>query len=73
MAEKKVSSENKIVATAGVYDILVRPVISEKSAKLSETLLSSRLTRVITSSRGNPSAIHDSASKVSAGKILFLE
>ena len=37
MAEKKVSSENKIVATAGVYDILVRPVISEKSAKLSES------------------------------------
>lgn len=37
MAEKKVKSENKIVATAGVYDILVRPVISEKSAKLSES------------------------------------
>ncbi len=37
MAEKKVSSEKKIVATAGVYDILVRPVVSEKSARLSET------------------------------------
>lgn len=37
MAEKKVSSEKKVVATAGVYDILVRPVISEKSAKLSES------------------------------------
>ncbi len=37
MAEKKVNTENKIVATAGVYDILVRPVISEKSAKLSES------------------------------------
>ncbi len=35
MAEKKV--ENKIVAGAGIYDILVRPVISEKSAKLSES------------------------------------
>jgi len=37
MAEKKVSSEKKIVATAGVFDILVRPIISEKSAKLSES------------------------------------
>ena len=37
MAEKKVSSEKKVVATAGVYDILVRPIISEKSAKLSES------------------------------------
>ena len=37
MAEKKVSSENKIVATAGIYDILVRPVVSEKSARLSES------------------------------------
>ncbi len=37
MAEKKVSSEKKIVATAGIYDILVCPVISEKSAKLSES------------------------------------
>ena len=37
MAEKKVSSEKKLVATAGVYDILVRPVVSEKSAKMSES------------------------------------
>lgn len=37
MAEKKVSSENKIVATAGVFDMLVRPIISEKTAKLSES------------------------------------
>ena len=36
MAEKKVKSEKKIVATAGIYDILRRPIISEKSAKLSE-------------------------------------
>ena len=34
MAEKKV--EKKIVATAGIYDILRRPIISEKTAKLSE-------------------------------------
>ena len=37
MAEKKVSSEKKVVASADVYDILVRPIISEKSAKLSES------------------------------------
>ena len=37
MAEKKVSTENKIVATAGIYDILRRPIISEKAAKLSES------------------------------------
>ena len=36
MAEKKVKVEKKIVATAGVYDILRRPIISEKAAKLSE-------------------------------------
>ncbi len=36
MAEKKVNSEKKIVATAGVYDILRRPIISEKAARLSE-------------------------------------
>ena len=36
MAEKKVSTEKKIVATAGIYDILRRPIISEKAAKLSE-------------------------------------
>lgn len=37
MTEKKVSSEKKIVATAGIYDILVRPIVSEKTAKISET------------------------------------
>lgn len=37
MAEKKVVSEKKIVATAGTYDVLLRPVISEKSARLSES------------------------------------
>ena len=37
MAEKKVTSEKKIVRTAGVYDILRRPIISEKAAKLSES------------------------------------
>ena len=37
MAEKKVNTEKTVVATAGVYDILVRPVVSEKSAKLSES------------------------------------
>lgn len=37
MAEKKVTSEKKIVATAGMYDILRRPVISEKAARLSES------------------------------------
>ena len=36
MAEKKVSAEKKVVATAGIYDILRRPIISEKAAKLSE-------------------------------------
>ena len=35
MAEKKV--EKQIVATAGIYDILRRPIISEKTAKLSES------------------------------------
>ncbi len=33
MVEKK---EKKVVATAGMYDILRRPIISEKAAKLSE-------------------------------------
>ena len=33
MAEKKV----KLVATARTYDVLRRPIISEKAAKLSET------------------------------------
>ena len=37
MAEKKMTSEKKIVRTAGVYDILRRPIISEKAAKLSES------------------------------------
>lgn len=37
MAEKKVVSEKKVVATAGTYDVLLRPVISEKSARLSES------------------------------------
>lgn len=36
MAEKKVSTEKKIVATAGTYAILRRPIISEKAAALSE-------------------------------------
>jgi len=35
MAEKKV--EKKLVATAKTYDILRRPIISEKAAKLSES------------------------------------
>ena len=37
MAEKKVNSEKKVVRTAGIYDILRRPIISEKAAKLSES------------------------------------
>lgn len=37
MAEKKVKVEKKIVASAGIYDILRRPIISEKAAKLSES------------------------------------
>ncbi len=36
MAEKKLKETKKIVATAGIYDILRRPVISEKAARLSE-------------------------------------
>lgn len=39
MAEKKAVEkkiEKKIVATAGAYDVLRRPIISEKSAKLAE-------------------------------------
>ena len=35
MAEKKV--EKKLVATAGTFDVLRRPIISEKAAKLSES------------------------------------
>ena len=30
-------AEKKVVATAGTYDILRRPIISEKAAKLSES------------------------------------
>ena len=37
MAENKMSAEKKIVATAGIYDILRRPIISEKAARLSES------------------------------------
>ena len=37
MAEKKANTEKKVVRTAGMYDILRRPIISEKSAKLSES------------------------------------
>jgi large subunit ribosomal protein L23 len=36
MAEKKVSSEKKPVVTANVYDVLRRPIVSEKAVKLSE-------------------------------------
>jgi large subunit ribosomal protein L23 len=36
MAEKKEKIVKKVVATAGIYDILRRPIISEKAAKLSE-------------------------------------
>lgn len=35
MAEKKV--QKKLVATARTYDVLRRPIISEKAAKLSES------------------------------------
>lgn len=37
MAEKKVKAEKKIVATAGAFDILRRPIITEKAAKLAES------------------------------------
>jgi large subunit ribosomal protein L23 len=36
MVDKKVKVEKKVVATAVVYDILRRPIISEKAAKMSE-------------------------------------
>ena len=38
MAEKKakVSTEKKAVLNAGVYDVLRKPIISEKAAKLAE-------------------------------------
>ncbi len=35
MAEKKV--EKQLVATANTYDVLRRPIVSEKAAKLSES------------------------------------
>lgn len=36
MVEKKVKAEKKIVATAGAFDVLRRPIITEKAATLSE-------------------------------------
>ena len=36
MAEKKVKSEKKTIGTADVYDVLRRPIVSEKAVKLSE-------------------------------------
>ena len=36
MAEKKVSEGKKPVVTANVYDVLRRPIVSEKAVKLSE-------------------------------------
>ena len=36
MAEKKVQTEKKPVVTANLYDVLRRPIVSEKAAKLSE-------------------------------------
>lgn len=36
MAEKKVKTEKKPVVTAGVYDVLRRPIVSEKAVKISE-------------------------------------
>lgn len=36
MAEKKAKTEKKSVATPGTYDVLRRPIVSEKAAKLSE-------------------------------------
>jgi large subunit ribosomal protein L23 len=37
MAENKVKLEKKVVTTAALYDILRRPIVSEKTAKLSDT------------------------------------
>ncbi len=37
MNDKKVKVEKKVVATAEMYDILRRPIVSEKAAKLSES------------------------------------
>ena len=36
MAEKKVKMDKKVAVTAGVYDVLRRPIVSEKAVKLSE-------------------------------------
>ena len=36
MAEKKIKTEKKPVVTAGVYDVLRRPIVSEKAVKISE-------------------------------------
>lgn len=36
MVEKKTQTEKKLVVTAGVYDVLRRPIVSEKAVKLSE-------------------------------------
>ena len=36
MAEKKVQMDKKIAVTADVYDVLRRPIVSEKAVKLSE-------------------------------------
>ena len=36
MAEKKAQTEKKSVVTADVYDVLRRPIVSEKAVKLSE-------------------------------------
>ena len=36
MAEKKVKTEQKSVATPAMYDVLRRPIVSEKAAKISE-------------------------------------
>ena len=36
MAEKKVGKDTKTVVTADVYDVLRRPIVSEKAVKISE-------------------------------------
>lgn len=36
MVEKKASKDTKPVVTANVYDVLRRPIVSEKAVKLSE-------------------------------------
>ncbi|MCL2758004.1 MAG: 50S ribosomal protein L23 [Alphaproteobacteria bacterium] len=37
MTEKKEKEAKKVTATAGTFDVLRKPIISEKSAKLAET------------------------------------